>query len=846
LPSTYVYCGTVRNNPTLLTPLPSSSWKVTPNTISTSFFHELHPEYNSKDFTNFYLPNTDIPVNTILNTMLTYYEENYSFAATKQSFSIWYQYERQEKVAFDAIINISGTSYLIGTGIDLADFIDKSILSHGDVISTGQFTVSDENDQDIFKVDTVNKTTSNMYNMGIGVKNPQTALDVFDSGVQDIINVINQLAQNISTINHNYSSVVNKIHTDISNNPSSPNFDDVTALFNPSGGSFLDPFSKLSPLPVVTQSVDSYYVVSQVDLYDAGSTEYLYFWLYPNWQGTPISQIVDNNNNAARLNAITVFDAYNKTNFVFDKGFQVWSSHWIFGERTRVSRSYEDPSNNKYYMITVGVNLQSNNLRFSTNLNISKFTNYMDACSLYLQYLYLTCYKNNNISITNIPNYDAVETYMNILYQSYPINCSTSITEYTLDFGTAGSPISTRYSNTIVSSSNDLSNNFDPSYNSSATSYSTTDKNTTPSQRIKMYSYYGQLVNYYPNISTGDYGIVYIEDQTYDYVSLFYVIDVSGTKSSAQQIVKLVSIELKINDIIKPSLSVHGDANVTGDLSVSTIDNSGNTVPYVSIDTTQGYFGVGTNERIMNYSNKFSSAISTTNSVNNASYNMYVKGYNFPNAVFERISEKTTDISAVDISNNSANDVSNNYSSFRTFSAANIRRRSDIYSFANMYKYSNTLAKNTTLSDGVSSYGSDIEFELTDKTNFTQRLGKLGWHIENMDLSGNVKGSFSASVVDVSASTPEYNVQPRKILYTTNASTLYTTNLIVGNSYDPSNGNPTLVNNNANQAGAITATRIYLGCSGETTVAKFLFTDTSGSLYWGDGNTDSANTKLIV
>jgi len=643
LPTSYVY--SMSGDVFQTNSIPVSSNSVAP---LVRMFIELHPEQNGQLLSKFYLPNTDIPVTHSTQLALSYYQNYYGFDSSNQNFIIWYQWERQEKIAFQNLLTINGTNYLIGTGIDLVDFIDKSVLSHGDVISAGQLTVSDNYDQDIFKVDTVNKTISNMYKVGVGMKNPNSTLDVNDSGMQDILNVIGQLADSMSCINYNYQKLVRAINYDVSNGHIHPTFgqidpsqNTVTALFNPSGNILLDRFTNIDNT-VITQSVDSYYSVKQIDPINENNIKEVYFWLYPNWQGYPVSKIIDPNNQSSVSLAISGYNKFINTNLLFNKSFQIWTTPWVFGQKIKVSRSYVN-NNGNIFSILNGVNLQNSGLRYQTNQNNYLLTEYLGAYSTYLNYILLQNQEIFDISSTiieSIPNYEKVSNYMIDNLSQYPLSKSSDGENadsclgigYFLPYGESIN-FGLNYFNATIYDYNLSSPTIDICFNHlpENASYTLINQNghrPNVSNEI-LYQWTNLFYNInlkYPHLQPGDYGIISFENYVHDYVSVFYCY---GTHEQGNNTMKdIVFLYKKINDIIVPTINVRGDAKVMGDMTVSSVSKD-----YVNIDPDYPFFGIGTNVRTTNY--KTMSDYVSGKFFIPFKHNFIVSGSTYPNAVIQ-------------------------------------------------------------------------------------------------------------------------------------------------------------------------------------------------------------------
>lgn len=151
-----------------------------------------------------------------------------------------------------------------------------------------------------------------------------------------------------------------------------------------------------------------------------------------------------------------------------------------------------------------------------------------------------------------------------------------------------------------------------------------------------------------------------------------------------------------------------------------------NVKSYVFIDPSTNFIGIGTNEQIIKYEDQY---ITTKN--NNLQH-VAIKSKYYPNLVNTRIAES-----------NDSKPHKNYY--FDQFSSSTMRRESNLYGFNEMlYK-----SEEASMEMGeVQRYGSDISFEITDKTKTTCEIGSVGMVIDKIDdEDGCVYGGFSVKTV---------------------------------------------------------------------------------------------------
>ena len=264
---------------------------------------------------------------------------------------------------------------------------------------------------------------------------------------------------------------------------------------------------------------------------------------------------------------------------------------------------------------------------------------------------------------------------------------------------------------------------------------------------------------YNDNMSKNDFNVITYEDLYSDFVTGIKCTDISGS------VFTLLCAELRIQDIIKPSLSVEGDAKITGDLIIA---NKSTGTNYVTVDPDNYFMGIGTDERFINYQDR---VYDTTSNMYTGRHNVHISHDTYPVMVVERIRELPE------------SELSGNLVSFGSYSTLTAKRRSHLYKFdklitnAAVYNAAyNAKFLEDNQSDVVShiKYGPDISFEVCDKTDRTVELGQIGMGIDSMDDTGNLRGCFTVNVYDPDQSDPNKskNVQ-RSIMYVDNTSTLY-------------------------------------------------------------------------
>ena len=85
-----------------------------------------------------------------------------------------------------------------------------------------------------------------------------------------------------------------------------------------------------------------------------------------------------------------------------------------------------------------------------------------------------------------------------------------------------------------------------------------------------------------------------------------------------------------------------------------------------------------------------------------------------------------------------------NYYYFDQFSSSTMRRESNFYSFSEILDFSERASSQKSEKQR---YGTDISFELMDKTKTTCEIGSVGMVIDKIDEDGLLYGGFSVKTV---------------------------------------------------------------------------------------------------
>jgi len=390
------------------------------------------------------------------------------------------------------------------------------------------------------------------------------------------------------------------------------------------------------------------------------------------------------------------------------------------------------------YFLLLSTNIQSYGLRPDSNANITKSLTIALRGNIMTNRMY--CLMN---SITPVNNIEGFNELVRLEHENNDITLSTFI--LTVDT----SNISAITKQEIALDTDTLTLN--------TGNIVSMDNFNEYNELVKYKNFWVKLnnKNYYYNMSIHDFNVITYEDSYSDFITGIKCIGISGST------ITFLCNEVRIQDIIIPSLTVEGDAKITGDLMITSSKYSDDT-NYVSIDPDNNFVGIGTDERFINYQDR---TYTTTDSVFAGRHNVYVNHDKYPVMVIERIRELPQD------------QLNNNFTSFRSYSTLTAKRKSKLYDFDEIYQNINqyeTDFKNGSPNDKVShmKYGPDISFEVCDKTDRTVELGQLGMNIDSMGQDGYLRGGFGVHVFDPEISNSTITTK-RSLMYVDNDSQLF-------------------------------------------------------------------------
>jgi len=710
LPESYIYLYTLRDD--------------TSGYDNTFTLHESNPQWNGQNASDCW--NGDSNVGVLVNIIN---DQQYQLYNNRQNsiFAVNYVWTSFRKVAFINLITINNVRYILGSGFNLNSLLGPTMVVRGDNSVSGNFYVNDSTDNNIFKVDNVTKTISNLYKVGIGMSElPKSILHVTDTTVSEIIAETDAAAEQYV--------ILNKLARKLREAPSEASFNDIITELN------------------VTQTVNNYFGIYRINQETFLSTDItvVYHWLYPQWQTYSFGNIIDSVNNVPIQISIGLYQNILDEDAIYDGRMCFRLFSFVFGWKLLRIICFKNKYNGNMYFLLTGTNIQNYGIRYNSNNNLQRLYDQRIRSPNILAEIDRRIRIKNNEAIN--PYYNIFEglNSLNVLNKTYN---SIRMNQFKIDLN-INNLFEIKVTKIIIpldTSIDDIS--FGSTINCADLSFN---------DRTKFANMHTYLTSKYTNIQIGDYFLLRYDDLSVDYTASSKCIDVSG------QTITLILNEFSIQDCINPSLYVNGDTQLCGELMVG---NENDRVNYVSIDSNRRFFGVNTDERFINYSDML---YTTTTNRYTPKHNVYIKNDTYPVMVSERICE---DASRTDVSNN-------DYIKFGTYTAFTVKRKSNIYDYSTLARYADYLemdfrAKRPTDTVTHMRYGPDISFELCDKDNKTVELGQLQLTLDGMDASGNLQCGFGVSVNDYDKGTSFGDIR-RNIIYVDNSSTLFVKQINLG------------------------------------------------------------------
>jgi hypothetical protein len=706
--------------------------------------HEGYPHWVNHSFAYLYYPESNMTAQQVNKIILDEFITQYGFTpynakdntlhqSSKNTFIVPYKYDEIWRLSVMKFLKQDDKCYSVSCSISVNDYISQSIIAKGDSTFYGDITVKSTDEARIFQIDTLKKTTSNMYPLGIGTQNPSTMVDIDDTSITNI----NQLTDDISL----RMAYMNKIYRKMSDDGLPAAITDLESSSSTNGVTYM---------MEVGQDDDSYdtnaenmivkYLHAKDTIYHSNTTTHTLQTLHDNPEYTGMSTIID------KYVLPEVQSILDNTLF-YDRSISSFVRSGINGAKYSIIQLIV--LNSSIYIIACEWNIQKYRINIIHNPNIKKLFKYTDSMVTFMNYIKQKQLADSTLYL-DIGIKD-LSTIVSDLRGEYP-ELAESVYEYDL-------------SNTLTNSESYLNNQVREvsidTRGSTSSSDNTTINDKLDSVREMHLSFLVQYFKNYSELKTGDMGMVNVQNSNHYYSVIFY------HKSD----VEIVACYINVTELfMTASVSIRGDMALSGELIMykQLGENSAesNANKYITIDPQNGYLGINTNERFLNYSQKYLTASSAYNTKHHA----VAFSSTYPNFSFERLSEIIEDADSPD------------YSRFGSYSSSTMVRVSKMWNFQSIMEKVGKLNENITgeLTDSNvhyddttktpieyeekngfdwrlhKTYGPDISFEIKDSADINVELGEIKMVIDHIDTDkfgvDHIHAGFGVQVVDTTKS----------------------------------------------------------------------------------------------
>jgi len=479
------------------------------------------------------------------------------------------------------------------------------------------------------------------------------------------------------------------------------------------------------------QSPENYYALNIINLQslNAESARLIYHHFIPELCNKNMDTIKANLRTVLQLHYMNLNQILN-TSAIFDGSTGSIVGNGIAGPKRYRFKFFTIEG--VMFLLVSGSNLNEYNYRYNTNENSRLLSNSSTVMVLYANNILARLINNNTSEITNYQEETSVlnklkrETRkITFVYNYIQIdkNNITKSTVGTFNYDT----LNISDDNIIVEQLND-------------------------NDRFKMIQLISSIIGktiHEKNLYSTTY-----EDKTNMYRAFYIPVSIKNN------IMTIYTVEFSPSKILIPTLNVVGDCNIVGN---STITNENTLEKYIEMDPHKKTFLVNTSDQFINYGNM---NYADVNQVYGSKHNMIVANDTYPNMTCERVAELE-----------GRND-------FSTYSAATMKRKSNLYSLQEMKDESDALMEKYKDKDYKPKYGPDISFEVEDKTNNTIEIGQIAMTIDDVDKSGNIKGGFGVYTNTNNADADgvgNFESSRKTILYVDNEGTLEVKKIKLGN-----------------------------------------------------------------
>ena len=670
------------------------------------WFIELVSYWKDNKLSKLSVPGQDILASNAVFQILNYFENNFDTSITNRIACAFYFWAFEYKISYIKIIeatDLNGINrkYIIGSGVDILNFIKKNIISNGDQQFNGSLRLIEPvSNQTVVTIDTAEKQVAIQYPLGLGTENPRSLLTIDDVSITNLFDYIDEVSRKgryISDLSKQFSS------------NSTENFKNIIE-------NYIDPFTGV----LFKYDVDNYFTILEYntntllsDIY--GSITYKYLWYIPNWVNNTFKQILNDpnfdtvNNGIKPLVKIAIDNSVKET--IFSRNIlnlSIFNSIW--GKRCSTRKFFT--LNNKLYHIATGINFNQFFTRLNTNKNLSNIIEAIQNIKTYLNMLYLD--KNRLKPFNNIQ----LQPYLEKVKRE-----SSSFKLWIMD-------LQDNIDNTrlYLTPSGDLPRNLDGLISTDTLynmlyKYETSNHGNFTFKDVNLYYQkcinLRQKINYYNGnislISEQDTNVVgYRTDEEY-LIANWMCMNIEEYKNL------IVVCEINVDDYLNQSVQMIGDLQMAGNLTLMNPRDYFKYVrnkvplnalnPLISIYPEEEFVGIGSQKIFTQYVLNYKTIDLQTNNTF-AKNHVVVSNPYYPNFVGERISDPSLSLTRDDSIKSS-------------YSGLTVRRTTKVFTLEDIVK------------DGDGKFGIDISYEVEDKYEDAYEVAESGISIVGLKTFKN-------------------------------------------------------------------------------------------------------------
>lgn len=483
-----------------------------------------HLEWTGQDaqfcYTNTSVKSSDA-VDSIKKQLTTIYDN-----IQENTVPVIYVYEAKKHISFVNITTLNGTECIIGAGFNIVSLLSQSLLVKGDNKINGNFFVNDWNDNVIFKVDNVEKSIINSYKVGIGTDKPEAMLDIKDTTIRDIINEMNIRAEIIKNIN---------ILTEQLKNAS--NEDEMRTIMSS-----------------VVSTFDNHNALFKLNMntFKSEDTIIVFHPIHTKWIGYTFKELLTNdvdlvNNKLIQHASEHQQDLLDREMIFEDALLSTVFSHNINGYKLIAWKFILN--NGQIYLSAFGTTILTSKINYGINDNAKLLYEIRKCVSRMVSSLGRRIY--DSAVILNLQ--EGINTLNTLIQQTQ--NIKKSIFKIVFDITDIEN-----LDKIIVS---------DIDFNTLAESNTNTLTNLSENNKLKYKNLIANTLIRFTTIKEKYYIQTISNDNNFTFFFFGLCSKVVGNQ------ITIVFVEFCIQDVMKPSLNVEGDANISGTLFINKINLNG-------------------------------------------------------------------------------------------------------------------------------------------------------------------------------------------------------------------------------------------------------------------------------